>query len=257
MNPLRLASAFLGPTKNLRQHFASKQVRRGQNPGFPAHSRGAKQARGRNNPPSGTRQRRRQISKHAGWRIRARGNTPRARRKARRALNETGHRHWIVQGAPRGRSSACTEARQNIGAHAKTGAAGAEPWTSLAQAQALREAFAGDFARAPARRPLRGNTQSAGAARPFRCAAPRQPLAARRSGEGRSHQGPLRPETGGAKSRSHASEAPQGRLSRRKRISYSWRRLHRLRKNTFVILSEAKNLSVDWTWIGREIPRFA
>jgi hypothetical protein len=253
---LRRSIVFFMAAKNLRHRSASKQ-KGSEFPGFPTRFRGAKHARGSRNPASATRQAGRQIGKHAGRRIRARGNAPRTRVKARRAFCAAGHCDWIVQGAPRRRSSAGAEARQDFSAREKAGAAGVEQGTFAARAQDVREAFARDIECAAPRRPLRSNAPGAGAPGSFRRAAPRQTIAARRRREGGPYQGTPRPSPGRAQSRAHSSETPQSRLNRWKRSRLLQRRLYTLQKKgltLFVIPSEARNLSF-FSW-GRIEKRF-
>ncbi len=78
-----------------------------------------------------------------GWRIRARGNRARSRRKARRTLHQAGDRHRTFQGETSRSPSSAARTREDIGPDASSGPTGFEPGPSRKETRAVVKAIQG------------------------------------------------------------------------------------------------------------------
>jgi len=141
----------------------------------PAHSacapseevaHGERHARPRHHPACSARQTPRQIPEHASRRVCARGDRTRARRQARRALGETGHRDRTLEGAPCRRRLAAAENGHEKNSRQRTACPCSRQ--ELDEEIAFREALARHEERAAPRRTFGGIAHSAFQAGDFR-----------------------------------------------------------------------------------------
>lgn len=158
---------------------------------------------------SGGRQEGRQIAFHASRRIRSRGNSSRARGKARCSLSAAGDCHRSVESAARGREAASAKA---AGSRKAASPAGPSEGPFRTQAR-VRQKIAGNLGSAAKRAAQLGVAFGAGPAGASGRTQARQQFAASRSHESRPYEGQSRASARRAESGAHAAAASSGRLA--------------------------------------------
>src|SRR6185436_14106324 len=122
---------------------------------------------GEGGPPRG------QVAQHGRGRVRSRGDRARPGGQARCPLRQAGHRHRVVQGAPRGGPPQATEEGADVEQDPALGKAGVRGWTEEAEAEVpVAPARSGRLAGAEARATPLGLTVRALAAGQERGTAP-------------------------------------------------------------------------------------